>query len=122
MHSRGLYRYVYMACCCTYYFHINYFRKKIKAEEPQTKKGTVISAYVMVNLSTLPKLSTVNTNTNAPIVEPAKLEVKKAPEPAFNGKCYLIDTSPYLVVMACLKGARRPALVNKQMMKYYLIK
>jgi len=54
--------------------------QKIKVEEPQTKKDIVINAYVMVNLSTLPKLSTVNTTTNAPIVEPTKLEVKKAPE------------------------------------------
>nr|WP_206009442.1 hypothetical protein [Pseudoalteromonas sp. Z1A6] len=54
--------------------------QKIKVEEPQTKKDIVINAYVMVNLSTLPKLSIVNTTTNAPIVEPTKLEVKKAPE------------------------------------------
>jgi len=60
--------------------------QKIKVEVPPTKKDTVINAYVMVNLSTQPKLSTVNTTTNAPIAEPAKLEVKKAPESVSTNK------------------------------------
>ncbi|NMP02059.1 MULTISPECIES: hypothetical protein [Pseudoalteromonas] len=60
--------------------------QKIKVEVPQTKKDTVINAYVMVNLSTQPKLSTVNTTTNAPIAEPAKLEVKKVPESISTNK------------------------------------
>ena len=60
--------------------------QKIKVEVPQTKKDTVINAYVMVNLSTQPKLSTVNTTTNAPIAESAKLEIKKAPESISTNK------------------------------------
>ena len=62
------------------------FSQEIKVKAPQTKKDTIINAYVMVNLSMRPKLSTVNTTTNAPIIEPAKLEVKKAPEPVSTNK------------------------------------
>lgn len=52
------------------------FSQEIKVRAPQ-KEDTIINAYVMVNLSTQSKLSTINTTTNAPIIEPAKLEVKK---------------------------------------------